>query len=256
MGNVQRLESGGSMIGWGGSSDVNFTEVGAGGETRFEGGFPPAMFNYRTFRHHWKTNLFRVSPDTVDFDFVASGDSAYRALVVSNNSADPLVINCSANSDSAFSVLGVLPVTIPPNSSIGLTVAFKPSGEETYLDLLYLRSVSDTQLVAQSITLQGTSIVAGVDDGSVQVTTFRLDQAYPNPFNPSTTIIYAVPVATRVTIAVFDLLGSRVSLLVDDEKAPGSYSIDWDAAGFSSGIYFYRMQAGGFAETRKLLLIR
>jgi len=256
MGNVQRLESGGSMIGWGGSSAVNFTEVGAGGETRFEGGFPPAMFNYRTFRHHWKTNLFRVSPDTLDFGFVAPGDSAYRALVVSNNSADPLLINCSANSDSAFSSIGVLPVTIPPNSSIGLTLAFKPSEEDTYLDLLYIRSVNDTQLVAQSVTLQGTSMVTGVDDGNGEITAFRLDEAYPNPFNAISNFEFGIAKWGEVSLRVFDILGREVATIVDEKLNPGTYTRQWDATGFSSGVYFYRMQAGGFVETRKLLLIR
>ncbi|HTR99748.1 MAG TPA: AGE family epimerase/isomerase [Bacteroidota bacterium] len=85
---------------------------------------------------------------------------------------------------------------------------------------------------------------------------FALGQNYPNPFNPSTTIAYTVTGAGRVTLQVFDLLGKLVATLVDGPLGPGHYTAAWNAAGAPSGVYFYRLTAGGHAATRKALLVR
>ncbi len=85
---------------------------------------------------------------------------------------------------------------------------------------------------------------------------FRLFQNYPNPFNPATTINYSIPKASFVTIKVYDVLGKEVAALVNEEKPRGNYKLEFDAGKLSSGIYFYRMQAGGFVETQKLLLLK
>jgi hypothetical protein len=88
------------------------------------------------------------------------------------------------------------------------------------------------------------------------VTEFRVRQNYPNPFNPTTTIWYEVPVATQVRIAVYDILGNEVALLLEGLRPPGRYSVEWDAGKFPSGVYFYRLQAEGFTEVKKLVLVR
>jgi hypothetical protein len=85
---------------------------------------------------------------------------------------------------------------------------------------------------------------------------FNLSQNYPNPFNPSTTIEFSVPQAALVTLRVFNVLGSVVGTLVNEELQAGSYRTTWEASGFSSGVYFYRMEAGWFVETKKLMLLR
>jgi hypothetical protein len=100
---------------------------------------------------------------------------------------------------------------------------------------------------------------------------YRLYQSYPNPFNPSTTIEFHIPEVRSqksevriVTLKVYSMLGQEVATLVNEELNPGSYRVTWDAAGLprqtagglASGVYFYRLQAGEFIETRKLLLVR
>jgi hypothetical protein len=85
---------------------------------------------------------------------------------------------------------------------------------------------------------------------------FSLQQNYPNPFNPSTTIQYSVPKTSLVTIKVYDILGREVTTLVNVQKSPGNYSVQFSAARYASGIYFYRMQSGTFSETKKLLLLK
>ena len=87
-------------------------------------------------------------------------------------------------------------------------------------------------------------------------TAFTLMQNYPNPFNPSTTMNYELPTKGFVTLKVFDLLGREVAVLVNEEKSAGRYSVQWNAAMLPSGVYFYRLDAGSFSQTRKLLLLK
>jgi hypothetical protein len=85
---------------------------------------------------------------------------------------------------------------------------------------------------------------------------FFLAQNYPNPFNPSTTIRYELPKSGIVRLGVYDILGREVSLLVNEMKEAGSYRVEFDGSGLSSGVYFYRLTASDFVQTRKLLLVR
>ena len=85
---------------------------------------------------------------------------------------------------------------------------------------------------------------------------FALEQNYPNPFNPSTAISYQLTVNSEVTLKVFDVLGREVATLVNEKKDAGSYSVRFSGAGLSSGVYLYRLQAGEFTQTRKLMLLK
>lgn len=85
---------------------------------------------------------------------------------------------------------------------------------------------------------------------------FSLEQNYPNPFNPSTTINFSIPASGFVTLKVFNVLGSEVATLVNEQKEPGSYQVEFDSNNYSAGIYFYNLQAGNFIETRKMILLK
>ncbi|MDW8466117.1 MAG: T9SS type A sorting domain-containing protein [Chloroherpetonaceae bacterium] len=87
-------------------------------------------------------------------------------------------------------------------------------------------------------------------------TTFALEQNYPNPFNPSTMIRYSIPSTEQVSLKVFDVLGREVLTLVSGRQAAGRYEVLFNAAGLPSGIYFYRLQAGTYSETRKMMLVK
>jgi carboxypeptidase T len=108
------------------------------------------------------------------------------------------------------------------------------------------------------------TIPTAVSSDEVPVYQFSLDQNYPNPFNPSTKIKYSVPsvIASEtkqsqlVTLKVYDILGNQVATLINEEKPSGEYEVDFDAAGLSSGIYFYKLQAGSFVATKKMILLR
>ncbi len=86
--------------------------------------------------------------------------------------------------------------------------------------------------------------------------TYALYQNYPNPFNPTTILKYSIPKSSFVTIKVYDIIGREVAALVNEEKPAGNYFITFNASNLASGIYFYRMQAGNFVDTKKLLLLK
>jgi len=85
---------------------------------------------------------------------------------------------------------------------------------------------------------------------------FFLSQNYPNPFNPTTSIQYEISSRQFVTISVYDLLGREIATLINEEKPVGEYAVEFDGTGLPSGIYFYRIKAGSYSETRKMVLLR
>jgi parallel beta-helix repeat protein len=141
-------------------------------------------------------------------------------------------------------------------------------GDATYKDV-------DGQTVAGSFTLPpyssrvlvrisgtGTTTDTGSNNKAVPGT-FALMQNFPNPFNPLTHLRYSVPAAggqqtaiNRVRIAIYDLLGREVAVLMDEMKEAGTYEVKWNAAGFSSGVYVCRMTAGAYVQTLKMLLMK
>jgi probable HAF family extracellular repeat protein len=85
---------------------------------------------------------------------------------------------------------------------------------------------------------------------------YKLEQNYPNPFNPSTTIKYSLPKESFVNLKIYNLIGEEVATLVNEEKTIGNYVIEFDATALPSGVYFYRIQAGSFVETKKMILLK
>jgi len=87
-------------------------------------------------------------------------------------------------------------------------------------------------------------------------TEFVLNQNYPNPFNPTTTISFSIPSSGFTSLKVYDILGNEVATLLNEEKPAGSYEINFNASSLSSGTYFYKLQAGSFLETKKMILLK
>lgn len=85
---------------------------------------------------------------------------------------------------------------------------------------------------------------------------FLLLQNYPNPFNPATIISYQLPVDGNIILKVYDLIGNEVATLVNEEQSAGRYEITFNASNLSSGVYFYRIQAGSFNQVKKMILLR
>ncbi|HSW54358.1 MAG TPA: LamG-like jellyroll fold domain-containing protein [Ignavibacteriaceae bacterium] len=99
-------------------------------------------------------------------------------------------------------------------------------------------------------------VITDVEDEQQIPREFALLQNYPNPFNPSTSIKYQVSSKSQVSLKVYDVLGNEVATLVNEERKAGSYEVEFDAAGLSSGVYFYQLKAGNYIETKKMILIK
>jgi photosystem II stability/assembly factor-like uncharacterized protein len=104
-------------------------------------------------------------------------------------------------------------------------------------------------------TTNGGGVAACPDNDDGLVSSYSLSQNYPNPFNPTTVISYQLPVVSIVRLVIYDMLGREVSILVNDKKDAGVHEVKFDGSNLACGVYFYRMQAGDFMETRKLLLL-
>jgi len=92
--------------------------------------------------------------------------------------------------------------------------------------------------------------------GNSRIHTFTLYQNYPNPFNPSTTIEFFIPRAGKVQLKIYNILGQEVAILVSGKLTAGNYKYDWQPKNLASGIYLYRLKAGDYVETKKMMLIR
>jgi hypothetical protein len=108
---------------------------------------------------------------------------------------------------------------------------------------------------------QGIVVAVPDGDGGQLPLSFALEPNYPNPFNPQTLIRYSVPVPTHVRVTIYNILGRRVRTLVDENRTAGTHSARWDGTNaqghrVATGVYFYRIQAGDYTETRKMLMLK
>ncbi|MEJ2196004.1 MAG: T9SS type A sorting domain-containing protein [Ignavibacteriaceae bacterium] len=125
-------------------------------------------------------------------------------------------------------------------------------------------AVSGTNLTTTGLNVTdvqvdlGSPIIVGVDgeDDYAVPTVYSLSQNYPNPFNPSTTIKFGLPQAGNVSLVVYDILGGKVAELINSELVAGYHTINFNASKLSSGVYFYRIQAGDFVSVKKLMLLK
>ncbi|MBS1494460.1 MAG: T9SS type A sorting domain-containing protein [Bacteroidetes bacterium] len=116
-------------------------------------------------------------------------------------------------------------------------------------------SISTDYDIQQSLNFSPT-ITTGVGNNGSLVTDYSLSQNYPNPFNPTTNIRYSIPKDGNVTFKVYDMLGNEIGTYVDGIQQAGTYSVVFDGANLSSGIYYYKLEANGFSETKKMMLVK
>lgn len=127
--------------------------------------------------------------------------------------------------------------------------------------VVFVQSVA-SKTVYQSATISSYELnVTGVQNESSVPSEFKLSQNYPNPFNPSTVISWQSPFGSYQTLKIYDVLGNEVATLVDEYKPAGSYEVEFgshpnEVRNLSSGIYFYKLQAGNFVETKKMILMK
>jgi hypothetical protein len=256
-----------STLGTGSSNGVNGevralavvgNEVYVGGFFSSAGGVSAngvARFNTQT--NTWST-LGTGSSNGVNYEV--------RALAVSGNEvyvggAFTQAGGVSANNVARFNTQTNTWSTLGTGSQNGVSVggvsggvyALAVSGNEVYVGGRFTEA-GGVSAICVARWNSGTSRVEQLSPTAPK--TFLLEQNYPNPFNPSTTIRYQLPVASEVKLEVYDVLGKKIATLVNERQSAGSYQVVWNASGLSSGTYFYRLQAGTFTQTKKMILVK
>ena len=149
-------------------------------------------------------------------------------------------------------------INLNETKNIPQTITLDPMWDADSLNVVvFVQSVA-SKTVYQSATISYDELnVTDVQNESSVPSEFKLEQNYPNPFNPVTSIQYIVGSQSFVTLKVYNLLGIEVATLVNEEKPAGSYEVEFSAKGGSaSGIYFYKLNAGEYSETKKMLMIK
>ena len=169
--------------------------------------------------------------------------SAQDSIEVSYPNGRSLDVYNKIQVDSDGEIGGVIPDIRPPLN-------------DYTIDRMYLQGI-DAELEYAVQELNNMVVATGIKNDLNRIsTTYSLDQNYPNPFNPISKINYSIPKTCFVKIKVYDLLGKEVTTLVNENKPIGNYTVKFDGSKLVSGIYFYRMEAGSFSQTKKLILLK
>jgi hypothetical protein len=185
-----------------------------------------------------------------------SGYISYKVELVDNatNAVIGTMRDTSLKSSNA-TPYSVVPYILNTNGVGSRTVKVRIT-HTTNLDSVKTALMKGYETVNPSGVLAKASMQQINMDELVTPTSYALEQNFPNPFNPSTTINYQIPKDGRVTIKVFDTIGREISTLVDEFKPAGQYSVKFDASRLSSGIYFYSLRSGSFNVVKKMSLIK
>jgi uncharacterized Ntn-hydrolase superfamily protein len=203
------------------------------------------------------------------------------------NTVDPFLSDVTIDSDSlpANGTSQAVINIIPKNNSdtllaSGLEILLSNTGEGTLSEVTDLGDGTYMAVITSPVSIGADTVSATVISGTDTVTLYRkvvvvyitptfaqsfdspnpdifyLFQNYPQPFNPATTIKYQIPELSFVTIKVFDLLGNEIASLVKEKKQPGIYEVSFNADGLASGVYIYKLTAGKFTASKKLILMK
>jgi hypothetical protein len=242
------------------------------GILKLQGG---GSFNFRSVTLKSKSKLVFLAPNHVRISQAFTGDTASYVGPANGSTFDATAIIIYVAGTDATTSSGYTSTFGPeaniyanvyiPSGSLRLKDGTSATGAFIAYNVLLgkkTRSTLGTAFAGLTKNPGGWSQEPGTTTTESETpTVFALDQNYPNPFNPSTTIRYQLPQDQKVTLEVYNVLGQRVTTLVNEAQAAGTYLLQWDATNdqgyrVSSGVYFYRLQAGSFVESRKMLLIR
>lgn len=187
---------------------------------------------------------------------------------VYNNNVFVTFVRDTANNDGriyGYSLDGNGNILWGPNSistvaslKYDMVSAVTPSGMSVYVWSDNRNSGNNgTGVWAQNVKPDGSLGPVGIIQISSEIPDrYSLAQNYPNPFNPSTKINFSVTSPGVVKLTVMDMLGREISTLVNSKMEPGTYNVDFDGAGLTSGVYFYRLETGSFVETKRMVLLK
>ena len=205
-----------------------------------ENGVVPGInFIVRPFEQNGFANVTGIINDN-------SGNPVCGATVFAIDLNNNLVSYTISNANGQFNLEGFEPGSY---RVVGDKFGFN---SDQYTDVTLDYSNNTSQNI--SITLNPDGVTSAGNDQVMN--SYRLNQNYPNPFNPSTSISYSIAKTEMVTIKVVDILGREVATLLNEVKPAGNYQLQFDASKLSSGVYFYKLQAGSFVDTKKMTLIK
>ncbi len=193
--------------------------------------------------------------DTINFGVVNLNSFKDTTFIVSTTGNDTLHGTLVVTTNARF-VPKKTSFLLAPNGSFTDSLRFTADSVGTFKALVLITSDATNKVTDTIIVIGVCQKVTSVASGSTIPGTFSLSQNYPNPFNPSTVISYQSPVNSHITLKLYDVIGREVATLVDEVKEAGSYEVKVDASRLSSGVYFYRMQAGNYVEMKKMVLMK
>ena len=148
----------------------------------------------------------------------------------------------------------IFEINDPSVSDISLE-AIEMKNPNHSLTFVYHENVDGSPIKLEYPEFNTTTISLSNIDGALP-TSFALNQNYPNPFNPTTMLAYDLPVASHVELNIYNVLGQHVTQLVNSDMEAGSHLIEFDGSAYASGIYFYRISADNFTETKKMMMLK
>ena len=148
--------------------------------------------------------------------------------------------------------------TFPTNARIRFRCDASANNDDVYIDSITWRGSSGARMAGEELRIVAgrTAVEPETSSRDADATGASLEQNFPNPFNPRTTISFRLAKETDVTLDVFDASGKLVATLVDGPKSAGRHSVEFDASSLTSGVYFYRLIAGGVIERNKMVLLK
>jgi len=189
------------------------------------------------------------------FPLIAQSAALAQALVL------PDVVEVAAGDTVQFDALGLDQF----NRTVAITPVWSATGGAIDSNGVYVAgattgefevTATDPATGLSGTARVGNGVPVATEEAEDVPTAFRLDQNYPNPFNPMTTIPYVLPTPERVRLVVYDLLGRQVAVLVNAMQPTGTHQVQFDASRLPSSVYFYRLTAGRFSLTRKMILLK
>jgi len=194
------------------------------------------------------------APVTIKYDTLARNDTSSYYLSIFNFGEGNGSINSVTSSNGVFTVESA-PTVLAEKTMQYAKIKFRPNANNQTFNGTITVSASDTtivlNIVGYSNSLSGvTTVSSNVPDK------FDLSQNFPNPFNPSTKINFAVPYRSFVSLKIFDMNGREVSVLLNQMQNAGTYQYDFNAGNLTSGTYFYKLETADFTQTKKLILVK
>jgi len=221
-----------------------------------------SLLNYAAFiGPHAPT--YNVGLDLFSSLFSTSGIARLAAADCNGDGVNDFVVRATDKSfqplflviSGSGAILDTLPNVRTP--AFALAYDFNGNGRAELLVSQNLPSFSSTPLLEKkSVYVYEYDAATSAERGTEMPTQFVLEQNYPNPFNPATNIRFHIAHTSLVRLKIYDLLGREIASIVNEVMHPGSYKVTWDAQGFLSGVYFYRLQAGDFVETKRLTVLK